>query len=39
MEAHNKHITLLTDLLPRYRTVNTHYRETVDKFVLSFDAQ
>jgi len=39
MKPHNKHITLLTDLLPRYRSVNTLYRETVDKFVLGFDAQ
>ncbi|MFT4222349.1 hypothetical protein [Dysgonomonas sp.] len=39
MEPHDKHIALLTDLLPRYRTVNSHYRETVDKSVLCFDAQ
>lgn len=39
MQTPNEHISLLTELLPRYRSVNILYRETVDKFVLSFDAQ
>ena len=39
METPNEHISLLTDILPRYRSVNTLYREIVDKSVLGFDAQ
>lgn len=39
MQTPNEHISLLTELLPRYRSVNILYRETVDKFVLSFDTQ
>jgi hypothetical protein len=39
MESQNEHIPTLTDLLPKYRLVNALYRETVEKSVLSFDAQ
>ena len=39
MQTPNEHISLLTDLLPRYRSVNILYREIAEKFVLSFDAQ
>ena len=39
MQTPNEHISLLTDLLPRYRSVNTLYREIVEKSVLSFDTQ
>lgn len=39
MQTPNEHISLLTDLLPVYRSVNILYRETVDKFVLSFETQ
>lgn len=39
MESHNQHITLLTDLLPRYRSVNILYQKIVDQLVLGFEAQ
>jgi hypothetical protein len=39
MPTHNEYISLLTDLLPQYRSVNILYQEIVDKSVLSFDAQ
>ncbi len=39
MQTPNEHISLLTDLLPRYRPVNILYQEIVDKSGLSFDAQ
>lgn len=39
MQTPNEHIFLLTDLLPRYRFVNTLYREIVDSSILSFDTQ
>ena len=39
MQTPNEHISLLTDLLPWYRSVNTLYREIVEKSVLSFDIQ
>ena len=39
MQTPNEHISLLTDLLPQYRSVNTLYQEIAEKFVLSFDAQ
>lgn len=39
MQTSNEHISLLTDLLPRYRSVNVLYQDIADKFVLSFDAQ
>lgn len=39
MTTPNEHISVLTDLLPRYRSLNTLYIEIVDKSVLSFDAQ
>lgn len=39
MQTLNEHISLLIDLLPRYRSVNILYQEIVDKSVLSFDTQ
>jgi len=39
MQTPNEHISLLTDLLPGYRSVNLLYQEIVDKSGLSFDAQ
>ena len=39
MPTPNEHISLLTDILPQYRSVNTLYRKTVDKLALSFDTQ
>ncbi|MDR0746251.1 MAG: hypothetical protein LBF17_07150 [Mediterranea sp.] len=39
MQAPNEHISLLTDLLPRYRSVNILYQEAIDKSVLNFDTQ
>lgn len=39
MQTPNEYISLFTDLLPRYRLVNTLYREIVEKSVLSFDTQ
>ncbi|MDR2130885.1 MAG: hypothetical protein LBP56_06960 [Odoribacteraceae bacterium] len=39
MQTPSKHISFLTDLLPRYRSINTLYQEIAEKFVLSFDAQ
>jgi hypothetical protein len=39
MQTPSKHIFLLTDLLPQYRSANTLYQEIAEKFVLSFDTQ
>lgn len=39
MQTPNEYISLFTDLLPRYRSVNTLYREIAEKSVLSFDTQ
>ncbi|MDR1092397.1 MAG: hypothetical protein LBL79_15120 [Prevotella sp.] len=39
MQTPNEHISLLTDLLPRYRSVNTLYTEIAERLTLSFDAQ
>lgn len=39
MQTPNEYISLFTDLLPRYRSVNTLYREIVEKSALSFDTQ
>lgn len=39
MQTPNEYISLFTDLLPRYRSVNTLYLEIVEKSVLSFDTQ
>lgn len=39
MQTPNEHVSLLTELLPRYRSVNILYQEAVNKSVLSFDTQ
>ncbi len=39
MQTPNEHISLLTDLIPKYRSINQFYAEIVDKPALSFDTQ
>jgi len=39
MQTPNEHISMLTDLIPQYRSVNTLYQVIVDKSALSFEAQ
>lgn len=39
MTAQNEHIFLLTDLLPKYRLLNSLYQQIADNSTLTFDNQ
>ncbi|NDV80210.1 hypothetical protein [Dysgonomonas sp. 511] len=39
MESQNEHISLLTNLLPQYRLINSIYEQIIDSLKLSFDNQ
>ncbi len=39
MEIPNTHTSLLTDLLPQYRLINSIYEQVIDSLKLNFDSQ
>ncbi|MDH6357771.1 hypothetical protein [Parabacteroides sp. PF5-9] len=39
MKSQNEHISLLTNLLPQYRLLNSLYQQVVDSSTLRFDSQ
>lgn len=39
METPNPHPSLLTDLLPQYRLINSIYEQVADSLKLSFESQ